>query len=340
MPMISIVVPVYNVEACLRQCLDRVLSQTFTDYECLLVDDASPDNCPAICDEYAAKYSRFKVIHKANGGLSSARNAGIRAALGDYLIFLDSDDLFASDDALQNLSDIITENNMPVIFNSNLTKFIDGDFKNYDGLPSNRDIIYSAVFYKELMRNPRMLLAAWRFVVERRFLIDNDLFFKEGILHEDEHWMPRLFCVCERIAVNHARFYAYRTTRDGSIMSIITPRRLLDKIIIIREIESWITKKAYPKDKLTILRWRMAQLWYGIFSQTIQLRENNQDIYYKISSELYKLRYMLFGGKELRYPCFYIAISLIGVPTAHEIISKFRTISASKTYKIAIKGLC
>lgn len=94
MPVISIIVPVYKVEPYLRRCIDSILAQTFTDYECILVDDGSPDSCPAICDEYLARDRVFKVIHKENGGPSDARNMGIRTATGEYIVLLDSDDLF------------------------------------------------------------------------------------------------------------------------------------------------------------------------------------------------------------------------------------------------------
>jgi glycosyltransferase involved in cell wall biosynthesis len=92
---VSVIVPVYNVEAYLRRCVDSVLAQTFTDIEIILVDDGSPDNCPAICDEYAGKDNRIKVIHQKNAGLSGARNAGLDAAKGDYFAFIDSDDYIA-----------------------------------------------------------------------------------------------------------------------------------------------------------------------------------------------------------------------------------------------------
>lgn len=92
MPEISVIVPVYNTEKYLHRCVDSILAQTFTDFELILVDDGSPDNCPAICDEYAAMDSRVRVIHKANGGVSSARNAGLDAACGKYIMFCDSDD--------------------------------------------------------------------------------------------------------------------------------------------------------------------------------------------------------------------------------------------------------
>ncbi len=94
-PKISIIVPIYKVERYLRECLDSIFGQTFGDWECILVDDGSPDECPRICDEYAARDPRFHVIHRANGGLSAARNSGLREARGEYIGFVDSDDWIA-----------------------------------------------------------------------------------------------------------------------------------------------------------------------------------------------------------------------------------------------------
>ena len=96
MPVISVIVPVYNVEKYLHRCVDSILAQTFTDFELILVDDGSPDNCGKICDEYAEKDSRIHVIHKVNGGLSDARNAGLDWAFAnsnsEWVTFIDSDD--------------------------------------------------------------------------------------------------------------------------------------------------------------------------------------------------------------------------------------------------------
>lgn len=91
-PNVSIIIPIYKVEAFLSRCVESVLSQTYKDNEIILVDDGSPDKCPQICDEYAKKYPQIKVVHKQNGGLSSARNAGMKVATGEYILFIDSDD--------------------------------------------------------------------------------------------------------------------------------------------------------------------------------------------------------------------------------------------------------
>ena len=94
-PLLSIIVPVYDVENYLQKCIDSILAQTFTDFELILVEDGSPDNCPALCDAAAAKDARVRVIHQKNGGLSAARNAGLDAARGAWIGFVDSDDYIA-----------------------------------------------------------------------------------------------------------------------------------------------------------------------------------------------------------------------------------------------------
>ena len=111
--MISVIVPVYNVEKYLRHCVDTILAQTYTDFELLLVDDGSPDGCPQICDEYAASDARVRVIHKPNGGLISARNEGIRAASGEYICILDGDD-WADENMLQFIHDTAAKSPEPL----------------------------------------------------------------------------------------------------------------------------------------------------------------------------------------------------------------------------------
>ena len=111
--MISVIVPVYKVEKYLRHCVDSILAQTYTDFELLLIDDGSPDGCPQICDEYAARDPRVRVIHKVNGGLISARNEGIRAARGDYICIVDGDD-WTLENMLQFIHDTVSQSPVPL----------------------------------------------------------------------------------------------------------------------------------------------------------------------------------------------------------------------------------
>ena len=112
--MISVIVPIYNVEAYLHQCVDSIIGQTYTDLEIILVDDGSPDNCGAICDEYAKKDPRVRVIHKPNGGVSDARNVGIENATGDFLFFVDSDD-YLDPDAFELMLPVFYKNNLDIL---------------------------------------------------------------------------------------------------------------------------------------------------------------------------------------------------------------------------------
>jgi len=100
MPLFSIIVPIYNVELYLKECLDSILSQTFNDFELILVNDGSTDKSGDIAKEYKNKYNNIKLIDKENGGLSSARNAGIKKAIGDYILFIDSDDMLVNEECV------------------------------------------------------------------------------------------------------------------------------------------------------------------------------------------------------------------------------------------------
>nr|WP_288603766.1 glycosyltransferase family 2 protein [uncultured Treponema sp.] len=135
-------VPVYNVEKYIRRCLDSIKGQSLPDFECILIDDGSPDNSPVICDEYAKKDNRIKVIHKVNGGVSSARNAGLDAAKGEWVCFVDSDD-WVENNYLQELENKNEGNCDLVFFN------IVDEFKNYSKIFMNQlmKILYLIILY-------------------------------------------------------------------------------------------------------------------------------------------------------------------------------------------------
>ena len=186
----SIVIPVYNVAPYLRECVDSVLAQNSTDYEIILVDDGSTDNSPAICDEYAEKYSQIKVIHKANGGLSDARNFGIKKAQGDYLMFLDSDDFWNRENVLLDLHNIIKENNPDLIIHElssfyNSEKIILRKFK-------NKEIQNFSYDFKEdlkyLVNNDIYYATACNKVIKTSIVKENNIEFPKGKLHEDIAW--------------------------------------------------------------------------------------------------------------------------------------------------------
>ena len=140
MPMFSVIVPIYKVEKYLKQCVDSILNQTFRNFELILVDDGSPDNCPAICDEYQRKDNRVRVIHKENGGLVSARKAGVMVAAGDFVVCVDGDDWIVAH-CLETYASIIQEYAPDVIVSGYMAAFED-ETQNRTNIPSYRKGYY------------------------------------------------------------------------------------------------------------------------------------------------------------------------------------------------------
>lgn len=209
MPTISVIVPVYKVEPYLRQCVDNILGQTFRDFELILVDDGSPDCCPVICDEYAEQDSRVKVIHKENGGLSSARNAGLDVAKGDYIAFVDSDDWIHPEYLVQLMNAIQSQNADMAVCN-----IIPSYPPDYTGWKRKASVLEYEKLTQQQMADRLTEKANWFYVVAcnklyRRGIWDG-LRFPEGFIHEDEAVIHRVIGKCEKIAVIPETLYFYR----------------------------------------------------------------------------------------------------------------------------------
>lgn len=214
-PLISIVVPVYKVEQLLDKCVRSLLEQTYSNIEILLVDDGSPDRCPEMCEDYAKMDSRIRVIHKQNGGLSDARNIGIQNAKGLYILFVDSDDSITLD-ACEQFSVILTSQanvdivvgNAKVIQNETISEIRHSTVFLYP--------ITGEEYLKAELRANTMHAPAWLNLYRREFLLDNGLWFKVGLLHEDIQFMPRVFLKAKSVIGTDIFFYLYYI-REGSI---------------------------------------------------------------------------------------------------------------------------
>lgn len=205
----SIIVPVYKVEQYLDRCVRSLLNQTDTDIEVILVDDGSPDSCPLMCDDYARKDKRVKVIHKENGGLSDARNAGVKAATGEYVIFVDSDD-YISHDACEKLKPY-AETGCDILIADATVEGLDLDLSHIEieGVVSGFDYLRKAVSAGKIP------MAAWLNIYKRSFLIDQKIEFKRGILHEDEQFTPRAILQAKTVVITGVDFYHYIIRRDS-----------------------------------------------------------------------------------------------------------------------------
>jgi glycosyltransferase involved in cell wall biosynthesis len=217
-PLISVIVPIYNVETYLEKCLNSIINQTYKNLEIILVDDGSPDNCGKICDEYALKEKRIKVIHKPNGGLSDARNAGLDIAKGEYIAFVDSDDYIAEnmyEDLLciaqKEAADIVTcaiyiENNKGI-----KVSYVEG--------MDNLDI--DEVRYLVLMDKYSNCACGKLYKAD----LFKDLRFFVGVYSEDLFIMPTLFCKAKKAIFTKIPYYYYNCTNQSSIMSSFNARR-------------------------------------------------------------------------------------------------------------------
>ena len=221
-PLFSIIVPIYNVERYLEQCIESVLAQDYQNYELILVDDGSPDNSIDICAKYAKQYSNIVFIHKINGGVSDARNAGIQIARGEYLMFLDSDDYWEGTTILSDLQNIITENNPDVIFNYMSSVYPDKIVNHY----INRDKLIGSFKedFQDLYQDGIYLGFPFTKIMKRELILKNQLFFIKGRTFEDVIWSFSLVKHIKDYAIYRNCFYMYRRERKGSITSVVTAK--------------------------------------------------------------------------------------------------------------------
>jgi len=224
--LISVIIPVYKTEPYLKQCVESVLAQTYSNMEIILVNDGSPDNCPAICDEFAARDSRIRVIHKENGGLSSARNAGIDVANGDYLAFLDSDDLW-SPYFLERLYYELIKTSADIA----VCKFV--RFNSGENIPLNPDKQNSSLLTRSEAfdclfndKNVNMVIAPNKLYRRKIF---QTIRYPAGKYHEDEAVIHEIIGASERIVWIDEAHYYYRQTA-GSITTAKFNLKRLDEM--------------------------------------------------------------------------------------------------------------
>jgi glycosyltransferase involved in cell wall biosynthesis len=214
--LISIIIPIYKVEKYIGKCIDSVLSQTFKEFELILVDDGSPDSCPAICDEYAKKDNRIKVIHKTNAGVADARNKGIDLANGKYIMFIDSDD-WINEGCILDISKIILSTDVDLIIGyfKLIKEYEDGivwkDNK-FDITQINNQVSTHVLQY---LTSTGLMPFPGQYILKRQFVIDKKLYFFD-VLHEDIEWVPRIICSANSFWLYEKAFYFYRIRAEST----------------------------------------------------------------------------------------------------------------------------
>ena len=223
--LISIIVPVYNVEAYIHQCIKSIIEQSYKNLEIILVDDGSKDKSGKICDDYARKDKRIKVIHKKNGGLSDSRNAGITVATGKYIAFVDSDD-YVSPHFIQKLYQLLQDTGCAI--GQCRFSYVKGD-----GLVDEGDsafCIYRGESLMEQLYGPEekatCFVVAWNKLYRAELFKETGIRYPEGRIHEDEATTYRLFHEAKKLAFLDRVLYGYYTENGGSITSVFSAKRL------------------------------------------------------------------------------------------------------------------
>lgn len=237
MAEISIIIPIYNSENDLCKCLDSIIAQTFKEWECILVDDGSKDNSPKICDRYAEKDSRFCVIHKSNGGVSSARNVGLNQAKGKYIAFADSDD-WVENTWLKEFVDNVHGRDL-VMQNAVWHDFPHSGETFYRHVSVNDDLSYPEKI-KEMYEN-NLLGYIWAAIFRRDIIEKYSLRFNEEYKwREDREFMLRYCLHINRVKVSSACLYHYNfptlKTREYKKFSLFRIRLVCDEMSYVKAI--------------------------------------------------------------------------------------------------------
>ena len=291
-PLISVIVPIYKVENYLRQCLDSIINQTYKNLEIILIDDGSPDNCPQICDDYAKKDNRIRVIHKENGGLSSARNAGLDVCKGEYISFVDSDDIIS----LYFIEILYKE---AIKYDADICECEYVDFID----EPNSDSLNRVLNYKTCCKTGRDLeikllsnaytqyVVVWNKLYKKN--IYNELRFPNGKVHEDEFCTYKAFAKSNNVALVDQPLYYYRNRQNSITGSGFNNNR---RYII----EAYKEKKIFYNNDKELYNMVISN-YQGILKNYYFLAKNNSKQYKEMLKTIrYELRLNVSEYKKLQ----------------------------------------
>lgn len=233
---VSFIVPVYNVEIYIDQCVRSIIDQTYKDFEIILVDDGSSDKSPGLCDRWSICDHRVKTFHKQNGGLSDARNYGLERASGEYVVFLDADDFWINNDSLAYLVKIVTDNFNPdfVGFNCRYYYSESNQYKDWVALPTGLQVLTDNNRTLELLvQSGTVPMSACFKIIKKDFLVNNSIFFIIGLLSEDIPWFIELLDKSRKCIFVNDYVYAYRQSVGSSSITHNIGCRHVDSLLSI-----------------------------------------------------------------------------------------------------------
>lgn len=295
---ISVIVPVYKVEKYLKRCIDSIISQTYKNLEIILVDDGSPDNCGKICDEYAKKDDRIKVIHQTNSGLSMARNAGLDIAQGEFIGFVDSDD-YIHPQMYEIFYRSITKNNADMVFSNYKQSEI--DYFEHNLIKEYNEKIYEKTDIVDMCCTDKSrIMVAWNKLYRKR--IFNEIRYTPEVACEDAYILIDILGECQKISYIDEELYYYSIEREDSIM-----REKYNFKMLKDELKAYKKMIDFFEDN-SISNLYIDYNWV-YFKYITKIREhyykikkhfsNRKDVLYKLSSE-YLQRYNLYGRNIIK----------------------------------------
>lgn len=305
----SIILPVYNVEAYLQECVDSILKQNNKNYEIILVDDGSKDKSPEICDELARKYECIKVIHKENGGLSDARNVGTKAACGEYIVYIDSDDFVLDSEFLSKLEKK-AQAGTDLIFYKYQKYF--SESKKFEECKYS----YSSAMKKDTYANKINALVeadafygmAWIKAIKKSVLLENNIEFERGLLGEDMEWNYHIIFNSSSMEFIDESMIAYRQ-RSGSITSTHRLKNLTDFIYILEKWSDRITREIEDERLKNALYGSLAKYYSNLLVVYSRLSDPKKKIYV---NQIKELSWLLKYSKSRRPKIFYKIYKIIG----------------------------
>ena len=308
-PIVSVVVPVYNLEKYIVQCVESILTSSGkVEMEVILVNDGSTDNSAAICDRLAQQYSQVRVIHKPNGGAADSRNTGICAAQGDFLMFVDGDD-FLSEGAVAAIVEKV-EPNIDIFTFGYYEYYGENDRKPMAHFDANR--LDGKNAFEELSPLPM----PWLYVIDRKYVIENEILMHKGLLDEDEEWTARLFALEPRVKTLEGHYYYYRRNRENSLTFGRKYKNSVADIEIIKLLLQEMQKSKYTANGRRVLENKCRQM----LDKIAQDIENASPDERKKLRKLQKPYRFLMRRGDRRYQFFYFADPLLGRGRAHRLL--------------------
>lgn len=304
----SIIIPAYNVEKYIEQSVNSILNQTYQNFEIIIINDGSKDNTGKIIDKLYQNNSKIKIIHKENEGLSKARNTGIKKSIGEYLIFLDGDDYWNSNEALAQIFTKIKKDKNDLVM-IGLQKYFE----------ETKTIVNKKLFdskipitIKNLLKTNYYKASACDKIIKKSSFINNDLTFPEGLLSEDIIYCSNLLNKVKNIGLINENIYVYRQHKSS-----------ITKNINVKNIEDILTMLKEGLKNKNSLNYNYLAYEYTVVLGLISTSKGTKNIPKNLKVEVFKLKFLLNYNLNYKVKMVYILSKVIGIKATSKLLGKF-----------------